>query len=53
MYAIYISAIKDGLAMLKAGEKPPEKPPVMPIISRAGSPPREPRKPRELVIGND
>lgn len=43
-------------SFLKPGEKPPEKPPVMPIWSRAGIPPRPPRKgskPRELVIGKD
>ena len=36
---------------LKPGEKPPEKPPVMPIWSRAGIPPRSPRKPPLYVIG--
>lgn len=37
-------------SFLKPGEKP-EKPPVMPVWSRAGIPPRPPRKPRPLVIG--
>jgi hypothetical protein len=40
-------------AFLRPGEKPPEKPPVMPIWAATGIPPRPPRKPRPLVIGKD
>jgi hypothetical protein len=38
-------------SFLAPGEKPPKKPPVIPVWISHGIPPRPPRKPRPLVIG--
>jgi hypothetical protein len=49
-----LRAIKVGrrtLIDVPHGDPPPKKPPVMPVISRAGIPPRPPRKPPVYALG--